>query len=85
MIVVKKDGDLMAEEKKSTYKGLTESRKRANDKYLASQDEIKIRMPKGKKDEIKRHAAALGQSVNSFINDAIDEKIERDREAHHDD
>lgn len=69
----------MADEKKSTYKGLTESRKRANDKYLSTQDEVKIRMPKGKKDIIKAHADAQGQSVNGFINTAIDEKMERDK------
>ncbi|WP_294473120.1 Arc family DNA-binding protein [uncultured Intestinimonas sp.] len=36
------------------------------------------RFPKGKKDTIKAHAESHGQSVNSFINEAIDEKMERD-------
>ena len=33
----------------------------------------------GKKDIIKAHVEARGQSVNSFINEAIDEKMERDQ------
>lgn len=43
-------------------------------------DRVNLTMPKGKKDTIKAHAEAHGQSVNGFINDAIDEKMERDRE-----
>ena len=41
-------------------------------------DEIKIRVAKGEKDKIKAHAEACGESLNGFINKAIDEKIERD-------
>lgn len=33
-------------------------------------------MPKGKKDKIKAHADSKGESVNAFINRAIDEAIE---------
>lgn len=33
---------------------------------------------KGKKDKIKAHAAGRGESVNRFVNRAIDETIERD-------
>lgn len=35
--------------------------------------------PKGRKDEIKSHAEQRGETLNSFINRAIDETIERDR------
>ena len=38
-------------------------------------------MPKGKKDIIKAHAEAHSESVNGFINRAIDEAIERDESA----
>ena len=38
-------------------------------------DEIKVRVPKGKKEEIKAAADSQGKSVNGFINEAIDEKI----------
>ena len=34
--------------------------------------------PKGRKDELKAHAAGRGESLNAFINRAIDEALERD-------
>lgn len=59
--------------------GISEDRKRANDKYLKEKvEEFKVRVPKGKKDEIKAHAEAQGESTNAFINRAIDETMERD-------
>ncbi len=61
--------------------GISEARKRANDKYLKEKEkveEFKVRVPKGKKDEIKAHAEAQGESTNAFINRAIDETMERD-------
>lgn len=42
-------------------------------------DRINLTVPKGQKDAIKAHAAAQGESVNSFINRAIRETMERDR------
>ena len=39
---------------------------------------INLTMPKGRKEELKAHAAAQGESVNAFINRAITEAIERD-------
>lgn len=42
-------------------------------------DRILLTMPKGQKDTIKSHAETQGESVNSFINRAIDEAMERDR------
>lgn len=41
-------------------------------------DRVNLTMPKGKKDAIKAHAEAQGESVNGFINRAIDETMERD-------
>lgn len=41
-------------------------------------DRINLTMPKGRKEELKVHAAAQGESVNAFINRAITEAIERD-------
>ena len=35
-------------------------------------------LPKGKKAIIKAHTDSKGQSVNGFINEAIDEKMERE-------
>lgn len=38
-------------------------------------DRIEIKVPKGKKTVIKEAAKAAGQSVNEFINQAIDERM----------
>lgn len=40
-------------------------------------DRINLTVPKGKKEIIQEKATAAGKSVNAFINEAIDEKIER--------
>ena len=34
--------------------------------------------PKGQKDTVKAHAQAQGESLNAFINQAINETMERD-------
>lgn len=57
---------------------VSEAQKKATTKYLEKLDEIRIRMPKGKKETIKAHADSKGQSVNGFINEAIDEKMGRE-------
>ena len=44
-------------------------------------DEIKVRVEKGRKADIKAHADSRGESVNSFIGRAIDETMERDNAA----
>ncbi|RKJ51375.1 antitoxin [bacterium 1XD42-1] len=50
------------------------------DRYNAKvYDEIKVRVNKGKKEIIRSHAMNLNESVNSFINRAITETIERDK------
>ena len=52
------------------------------DRYNAkAYDEIKVRVDKGRKAEIKAHAEAQGESVNGFINRAIDETMEQDSAA----
>ena len=43
-------------------------------------DRINLTVPKGKKEIIQRLAADLGLSVNAFINQAIDEKIQKQSE-----
>ena len=58
----------------------TEARRRANEKYNAkAYDEIKVRVSKGNKDIIKAHAEGKGESLNGFVNRAIDETMERDK------
>ena len=41
-------------------------------------DRVNLTMPKGKKEIVQDHAIAVGMSVNAYINQAIDEKMERD-------
>lgn len=68
------------EEKKSTYKGSSEAQRKAIAKYQSEKvEDIKIRVPKGRKDYYKDAAAAAGQSLNQFAIDAMDEKIERNK------
>lgn len=50
-------------------------------KYVKNNyDRVNVTMPKGRKEEIKAHAEEQGESVNGFINRAIDETIRRDDE-----
>lgn len=42
-------------------------------------DRVNLTMPKGKKDIIRAHAEAQGESTTGFINRAIDETMERDK------
>lgn len=52
-------------------------------KYVkANYDRINVTFPKGRKETIQAHAMARGESVNAFINRAVDEAIERDITAH---
>lgn len=61
---------------------VSKAQQRAVNKYVKSNyDEVKLRMPKGKKDVIQAHAAQQGESVNSYINRAIDEAMQRDDSA----
>ena len=62
----------MAEEKKFNKV------KYNNDFNSKAYDRINLTVPKGKKEQIQHYAAALRESVNGFINEAIDEKIARD-------
>lgn len=58
---------------------VSKAQQKAVAKYMKSNyDELKVRVPKGKKDEIKSHAEKHGESLNSFINRAIDETMKRD-------
>ena len=54
-----------------------ESIKRYEDKAY---DKVLIRMPKGRKAVIQAHAEIQGESVNGFINRAIDNQISQDRD-----
>ena len=65
-----------------TYKGFTDSRRKANDKYMANKlDSLSIYVPKGEKEIIKDAALKHGVSINKYVVDAIHEKLERENES----
>lgn len=58
---------------------VSKSQQKAVHKYVkANYDRMELTVPKGKKDIIKTHAEAQGESVNGFINRAIDRQISQD-------
>ena len=57
----------------------TKAHLEGNKKYLQTLDEIKIRVPKGRKAEIQAVADAVGESLNKYIVTAIDERTEKVR------
>lgn len=62
-----------------SYKGNTDARRRAAQKYHAEKIEtIAVRVPIGRKDYYKTAADCAGQSLNQFAITAMDEKINRD-------
>ena len=64
----------MAEQKKNS-----DARIKANNRYNEkAYDRINIAVPKGKKAIIAIHAQRKEKSLNAYISEAIDEKIERD-------
>lgn len=66
-------------EKKSTYRGSSDAQRRAVSKYHAEKvEDIKIRVPKGRKDYYKSAAAKSDMSLNQFAITSMDEKIDRD-------
>ena len=49
-----------------------------NNKYNADKyDSLRIVVPKGKKAKIKAYADSKGESINGFVNRAIDETMEQ--------
>ena len=58
----------------------TKAQQKAVHKYVKQNyDRLELTVPKGRKAEIKAHAEARGESVNAFVNRAIDETMERER------
>jgi predicted HicB family RNase H-like nuclease len=57
----------------------SEARMRANRKYNEkAYDRIELKVTKGKKADLQAHAERKGESLNGFVNRAIDEAVERD-------
>ncbi len=66
----------MSEEikKKREY---SQAQNKATQKYIKNNyDSVMIRMPKGKKEQIKTFAESKGESLNGFVNRAIDEAMD---------
>ena len=60
----------------------SKAQQKAVNKYMKSNyDRVNLVIPKGKKDIIQAHAAQQGESVNAYINRAIDEAMQRDDSA----
>lgn len=56
----------------------TEAQKAASQKYLGEKtDSIQIRTPKGTKERWREAATEAGTSLNRYIMDAVEEKIEK--------
>ncbi|MCL2852323.1 MAG: hypothetical protein FWE20_04705 [Defluviitaleaceae bacterium] len=58
----------------------TKAQQRATAKYRKDNyDQLKIEVRKGKKELLQAHAAEMGESLNGFVNRAIDEAVNRDK------
>lgn len=58
---------------------ISEAQQRAVAKYnAANYERVELRLKKGKKGILKAHAEKRGESLNEFVNRAIDETLERD-------
>lgn len=58
---------------------VSKANQRAVNKYVKTNyDRINVTMPKGQREIIKSAAAAVGESVNAYINKAVDERMERE-------
>lgn len=68
-------GDTMSDEKKPFDKVTY------NNAFIArAYDRVNLTVPKGYKDELKRHADKQGESVNAFLLRASREQMDRDND-----
>lgn len=60
---------------------VSKAQQKAVQKYVAANyDRIEFKTIKGKKAEYQAHAEKRGESLNQFINRAVDNQIEQDRQ-----
>ena len=58
----------------------TEAQKKAQQKYMDKFAVARVRMERDKYERVQAHAESKGESVNGFINRAINETMEREGE-----
>ena len=59
---------------------VSKAQQKAVQRYVKDNyDRIVLTVPKGERDVIKLHAKEMGESVNGFINRAIEETIKNDK------
>ncbi len=54
---------------------VSDSQRKATNKYLENYDDIKLRVPKGKREEYKEYAASKGCSLNSLLIELIEKDM----------
>lgn len=60
---------------------ISKAQQKAVNKYVKNNyDRINVTFPKGQKANIKKHANARNESVNSYIVRAVNETMERDNQ-----
>ena len=60
---------------------VSKSQQKAVNKYMKEKyDRINLLLPKGKKGIVQDHVQITSESVNAFINRAINETMERDKQ-----
>lgn len=64
---------------RGAYNGYTEARKQANKKYLSKLVNINLMVEPERREDIKKHASSMNESMSAFINRAINETIVRDQ------
>ena len=59
----------------------SKAQQKAVNKYMKTNyDRVNLVLPKGKREELHDYTTRRGESLNAFINRAIDETIQRDLE-----
>ena len=59
----------------------TKAQQKAVNKYIKTNyDQLHVTLPKGRKEEVQRHAAAQGESLSRFVARAITEAMEHDNQ-----
>lgn len=58
---------------------VSKAQQKAVQKYVKNNyDRVVVTLPKGRRDEVKKHASDHGESMNAFIVRAVNETMERD-------